>query len=388
MLLIFISAIFAVFLSSFLQIRIKKIKQKRSSLPIHFIYCFILWSLVFSSALVFSSLNDIQKYFLSIGFIAILFLLINIFYQKNFNAKFHLEYVSKTAMALVAGIGILITIAIAVSILFEAIKFFKVVNIQDFLFGLTWNPQAAMHTEQGVSSPSFGMIPVFLGTILITLIAIFIAVPIGIMSAIYLTFYTKEKFRDYAKPVLEMLAGIPTVVYGYFAVVAIAPFFKIIFTSLGLEITSENALSAGFVMGIMIIPFVLSLTDDALNSVAKDLKDASLALGSTKSEMIKNIAIHSAMPGIIGAVILAVSRAIGETMIVAMAAGLVAKLSFNPLDSVTTATAQIVTLLIGDQEFNSPKTLSAFALALVLFTFTFFLNIIALFVMRRFKSKL
>ena len=207
------------------------------------------------------------------------------------------------------------------------------------------------------------------------------------MSAIYLGMYAKAKTRDILKPILEILAGVPTVVYGYFAVTTIAPLFKSFFNGVGIEMSAESALSAGFVMGVMIIPFVLSLTDDAISSVPQSLKDGALALGSTKSEMIKKVVLVSAMPTIIGAIILAVSRAIGETMIVVMSAGLVAKLSFNPLDSVTTATAQIVTLLVGDQEFNSPKTLSAFAIALTLFVFTFAFNVVALMVMKKCSRK-
>jgi phosphate transport system permease protein len=245
----------------------------------------------------------------------------------------------------------------------------------------------AITSEQEVGASAFGIIPVFLGTLLITLIAMIVAVPLGIMGAIYLCLYAKARTRDYLKPILEILAGVPTVVYGYFAVITVAPFFKSFFANFGLNIASESALAAGFVMGVMIIPFVLSLTDDALNAVPESLKDASLAMGSTKSEMIKKVALPAATPSIVGAVILAVSRAIGETMIVVMAAGLVAKLTFNPLDSVTTATAQIVTLLVGDQEFNSPKTLAAFALALTLFIFTFVFNIVALVVIKNYKKK-
>ncbi len=265
-------------------------------------------------------------------------------------------------------------------------RFFDKVNIFDFLFGLKWNPQAAIHEGQAVSNSAFGVVPVLLGTLLITCVAMFVAIPLGIMSAIYLYFYTNSKVRDFLKPILEILAGIPTVVYGYFAVVAVAPFFKNAFQFFGGDIASESALGAGVVMGIMIIPFVSSLVDDAINSVPGQLKDGSLALGSTKSEMIKNVVLPYAMPSIMGAVILAFSRAIGETMIVTMAAGLVANLTFNPLDSVTTATAQIVTLLVGDQEFDSPKTLAAFAIALVLFTTTFIFNIVALRVIKRYRK--
>jgi len=378
-------------LSLNLKCKIKKLREMQvlkprfTSLTIHYVYCFVLWAFIFVGIIALAPFSDIKKYFLLILSLSFNFWLISYFYKNKFNAKKHIEAAGRLVMEAAAGIGIVITIAITISILFESIRFFEIVNIGDFLFGLKWNPQMAMHEEQAVSGSSFGIIPVLLGTILITLIAVLVAVPIGIMAAIYLGFYARVKTRNYLKPILEILAGVPTVVYGYFAVIAVAPFFKDIFSFFGFDIASESALAAGFVMGIMIIPFVLSLTDDALNSVPQYLKDGALALGSTKSEMIKKVVIQTAMPSIIGAIILAVSRAIGETMIVTMAAGLVAKLTFNPLDSVTTATAQIVTLLVGDQEFNSAKTLAAFALALVLFIITFIFNIIALMVMRRYS---
>jgi phosphate transport system permease protein len=234
---------------------------------------------------------------------------------------------------------------------------------------------------------SFGMVPVFLGTLLITIISIAIAVPLGLMAAIYLTEYARSRTRDFLKPILEILAGIPTVVYGYFAVVVVAPFIKNLGTAFGVEIASESALTAGLVMGIMIIPFILSLSDDAINAIPTALRDASLALGSTKSEMIRKVVLVAAFPGIISGVLLAISRAVGETMIVTMAAGLSAKMTLNPLDSVTTATTQIVTLLVGDQESDSPKTLAAFALGLVLFIMTLIFNIIALVVVKKYKKK-
>jgi phosphate transport system permease protein len=269
----------------------------------------------------------------------------------------------------------------------EAGKFFKLIAWQEFFFGTKWNPQLAMNSGQEVAKSSFGAVPVFLGTILITLVAMFIAVPIGIMGAVNLTLYCKSSTRDLLKPILEILAGIPTVVYGYFAVIFIAPIFKLFFGFLNIEIASESALSAGFVMGIMIIPFILSLTDDAINSVPKSLYDGALAMGSTNYEMISKVIIPSAMPAIIGSIILAVSRAIGETMIVVMSAGLLAKMTFNPLDSATTATAQIVSLLSGDQEFSSSKTLASFALALTLFVVTFIFNILALIVIKKYQKK-
>lgn len=305
----------------------------------------------------------------------------------NLRVRRKIEKAGVFSLSITAGIGVLITLAVTVSILFEALRFFEMVNPLSFLFGTTWNPQMATISEQAVGESSFGAIPVFLGTLLITFVAMAVAVPLGIMGAIHLSFYSKEKTRDYLKPILEILAGVPTVVYGYFAVIFVAPFFKSFFSSLGFDIASESALAAGFVMGIMIIPFILSLTDDALNAVPQSLKDGSLALGSTKSELIKKVVLPAATPSIVGALILAVSRAIGETMIVTMAAGLVAKMTINPLNSVTTVTAQIVTLLVGDQEFDSPKTLAAFALALTLFVITFLFNIAALAVIKNYKKK-
>jgi len=371
-----------------LRLAIQRDKKTRfASLPAHYVYCFILWSVIFAVTIVATSFDDFTKYTLLVSFLSGNFFLIKFFHQKNFNSKKHIEQAGTLVLSITAAIGILITIIITASILFESIRFFEFVKLSDFLFGTTWNPQMAVTAEQSVGDSAFGIVPVFLGTLLITLIAMLVAVPLGIMGAIYLSLYAKSSTRDYLKPVLEILAGVPTVVYGYFAVVSVAPFFKVFFTNLGFDIASESALAAGFVMGVMIIPFVLSLTDDALTTVPQALKDGALAMGSTKSEMIKKVVLPAATPSIVGAIILAVSRAIGETMIVVMAAGLVAKMTFNPLASVTTATAQIVTLLVGDQEFNSPKTLAAFALALTLFIFTFLFNIAALVVIKNYKKK-
>ncbi|MDX2083355.1 MAG: phosphate ABC transporter permease subunit PstC [Rickettsiales bacterium] len=392
-----LAIIIILLLASYLNRHIKNLRQESqskntkklrfSSLPIHYVYCFALWTIIIVIAVALSPINLIAKILLTLISTSAAFTFAKLAYKRNFNSKNHIESISKIILSITAGIGILITLITTFSILFEALKFFKFVSLSDFLFGTSWNPQMAVTAEQSVGKSSFGIVPVFLGTLLITLIAMLVAVPIGIMAAIYVCLYAKTKIRDYLKPILEILAGVPTVVYGYFAVVTIAPFFKYFFASFGINIASESALAAGFVMGVMIIPFILSLTDDALNSVPQSLKDGALALGSTKSEMIKKVVLPSAMPSIIGAIILAVSRAIGETMIVVMAAGLVAKMTFNPLASVTTATAQIVTLLVGDQEFNSPKTLAAFALALTLFIFTFIFNVIALMVIKNYKKK-
>jgi phosphate transport system permease protein len=230
-------------------------------------------------------------------------------------------------------------------------------------------------------------VPLFAGTLLISGIALLVAVPIGLMTAIYLSEYAKPALRRVVKPVLEVLAGIPTVVYGYFAALTMAPVIRELGDRVGLDVASESALGAGLVMGIMIIPFVSSLSDDVINAVPQSMRDGSYALGATKSETIKRVILRAALPGIVGGVLLAASRAIGETMIVVMAAGLSANLTANPLESVTTVTVQIVTLLVGDQEFDSPKTLAAFALGLVLFVVTLILNIIALQVVRRYREQ-
>jgi phosphate transport system permease protein len=269
----------------------------------------------------------------------------------------------------------------------ESIKFFSAVSPIDFLFGTQWSPQIAMRSDQVGSSGAFGAVPLFTGTLLITFIAMIIAAPVGLMTAIYLSQYASPKLRGIAKPMLEILAGIPTVVYGFFAALTVAPFIREMGESIGLSVASESALAAGVVMAVMIIPFVSSLSDDALNAVPKALKEGSLAIGATESESIVKVLLPAALPGIVGALLLAVSRAIGETMIVVMAAGMAANLSANPLDAVTTVTVQIVTLLTGDQEFNSPKTSAAFALALMLFISTLALNIIALKVIRKYREQ-
>jgi phosphate transport system permease protein len=233
----------------------------------------------------------------------------------------------------------------------------------------------------------FGAIPLFAGTFLITFIAMLVAVPVGLLSAIYMAEYASKYFRALAKPVLEILAGIPTVVYGFFAALTVAPFFRDAGTAIGLDVSSESALAAGVVMGIMIIPFVSSLSDDVINAVPQSLRDGSYGLGATRSETIRSVIIPAALPGIVGGVLLAVSRAIGETMIVVMAAGLSANLTANPLEAVTTVTVQIVTLLVGDQEFDSAKTLAAFALALTLFVITLGLNMFALHIVRKYREQ-
>ncbi len=304
-----------------------------------------------------------------------------------FRARNRVERIVKIIMICASMFAILITIGIVLSLIFETIRFFGKVPLTEFLFGLKWSPQTALRAEQVGGSGAFGAVPLFAGTLLITLIAMCVAVPIGLFSAIYMSEYASPRIRATAKPILEILAGIPTVVYGFFAALTVAPAFRGMGESFGLDVASESALAAGVVMGVMIIPFVSSLSDDVMNAVPQTLRDGSYALGATKSETIRQVVLPAALPGIVGSVLLAVSRAIGETMIVVMAAGLAANLTINPLEAVTTVTVQMVTLLVGDQEFDSAKTLAAFALGLSLFIITLVLNIVALKVVQRYRER-
>lgn len=284
-------------------------------------------------------------------------------------------------------VAVLVTIGIVLSLLFEAIRFFKMVGFFDFLFGLHWSPQTAIRSDQIGAAGSFGAIPLITGTLLISAIAMLIATPLGLSSAIYLAEYASKRTRSVVKPILEILAGIPSVVYGFFAAIIIAPFIRLTGTNAGFEVSSESALAAGITMGIMIVPLISSLSDDVINSVPQSLRDASLGLGATQSETIRKVILPAATPGIAGSLLLATSSAIGETMIVVMAAGLAANLTANPLSAVTTITAQIVALLTGDQEFDSAKTLSAFALGLLLFVITLILNVIALKIVKHYREQ-
>jgi len=305
----------------------------------------------------------------------------------SLKARNQVETIIKWMLIACSTIAIFTTIGILLSVLFEAIRFFEKISLTEFLFGLKWSPQMAIREDQVGSSGAFGAIPVFAGTLMISAIAMVVAVPIGLMSAIYLSEYANRRFRAIAKPLMEILAGIPTVVYGFFAALTVAPMIRDTGLGLGLDVSSESALAAGLVMGIMIIPFVSSLSDDVINAVPQAMRDGAYGLGATQSETIKQVVLPAALPGIVGGVLLAVSRAIGETMIVVMAAGLAANLTANPLKTVTTVTVQIVTLLVGDQEFDSPKTLAAFALGLVLFIATLILNVIALHVVRKYREQ-
>ena len=274
-----------------------------------------------------------------------------------------------------------------ISLLIEALRFFDRVSPAEFLFGLNWEPQIPIREGQVTAGGAFGAIPVFVGTLLIAFIAMLVATPIGLYSAIYLTEYAHPKVRAVIKPILELLAGIPTVVYGFFAVLTVAPAMREFGELIGVPIAPNSALAAGAVMGIMIIPFISSLSDDAIAAVPRAMRDGAYALGATKGETITKVLLPAALPGIMGGILLAVSRAIGETMIVVMAAGIIATLTLNPLEPVTTVTVQIVTLLIGDTEFDNPKTLAAFALGLVLFLVTLGLNVIALHIVRKYREQ-
>lgn len=307
--------------------------------------------------------------------------------STEFRARNQFEHFVRYVLFACAGVAILTTVGIVLSVVFEALHFFSKVSPIDFLFGLQWSPQTALRADQVGSSGAFGIVPLIVGTLLITIIAMLVAGPLGLFSAIYMAEYATPKIRAVVKPILEILAGIPTVVLGFFAALTVAPLIRGWGQALGLDVASESALAAGLVMGMMIIPFVSSLSDDVINAVPQSLRDGSYAMGATKSETIKKVVLPAALPGIVSAFMLAISRAVGETMIVVMAAGLAANLTLNPLAAVTTVTVQIKTLLVGDQEFDSAKTLSAFALGLVLFFFTLALNYIALKIVQKYREQ-
>jgi len=307
--------------------------------------------------------------------------------SPDFRARHGAERILSGLMIACSLIAILTTLGIVLSLLIEALRFFDRVNPFEFFFGLNWEPQIPIREGQVTAGGAFGAIPVFAGTLLIALIAMAVATPIGLYSAIYLTEYANPKVRAVIKPVLELLAGIPTVVYGFFAVLTVAPAMREFGEMIGVPIAPNSALAAGAVMGIMIIPFISSLSDDAIAAVPRAMREGSYAMGATKGETITRVLLPAALPGIMGGVLLAVSRAIGETMIVVMAAGIIANLTMNPLEPVTTVTVQIVTLLIGDTEFDNPKTLAAFALGLVLFLVTLGLNILALHLVRKYREQ-
>jgi phosphate transport system permease protein len=305
----------------------------------------------------------------------------------RFTARNRVERIATGLMVACSAVAVLTTLGIVLSLIYEAIAFFRMVPVTEFLFGLKWEPQIALRADQVAGQGAFGIIPVFTGTLLISAIALLVSVPIGLFTAVYLVEYAADSVRLVVKPVLEILAGIPTVVFGFFAILVVAPAIRNAGDLVGLVTSPNSALAAGLVMGVMIIPFISSLADDALRAVPRSMRDGSLALGATPAETMTRVLLPAALPGIMGGVLLAASRAIGETMIVAMAAGLIATLTLNPLSSVTTVTVQIVTLLTGDSEFDSPKTLAAFALGLVLFLVTLTLNVVALRIVQKYREQ-
>ncbi len=284
-------------------------------------------------------------------------------------------------------VAVITTIGIVLSLVFETVQFFRFVPITDFLFGIHWSPQTAIRADQVGATGAFGAIPLLAGTFLISAVALSVSGPIGLLSAIFISEYAAPRMRTIIKPALEILAGVPTVVYGFFAVLVVAPLIRDGGEAIGIAVSSESALAAGLVMGVMTIPFVSSISDDAITAVPLSLREAALGLGSTRSEVIRKVTLPAALPGIAGGMLLAASRVIGETMIVVMAAGLTANFTINPFDAVTTVTVQIVTLLTGDQEFDSAKTLSAFALGLLLFLITLVLNLGALRIVKKYRER-
>ncbi len=306
----------------------------------------------------------------------------------NFRARQGVEVVIIGLMITCSTLAIFTTVGIVGSLIFEAFRFFEMVPIHEFLFGFAWEPQIAIRADQVAGAGAFGAIPVFAGTFLISFIAVLVAAVIGMPAAIYLSEFASDNARAILKPFLEILAGVPTIVYGFFAVLVVTPALRFLFTgTFGLETSANLALSAGLVMGVMLIPFISSLSDDAISAVPQSMRDGAMALGATRAETVLQVLLPAALPGIVGGFLLAISRAIGETMIVVMAAGIIATLTFNPLDSVTTVTVQIVSLLTGDTEFDNPKTLAAFGLGLLLFVMTLGLNILALRIVQKYREQ-
>lgn len=312
--------------------------------------------------------------------------------DPGLRARNFIENTIKLFLITASLVSIITTIGIVISILFESMKFFSHVSFWDFVTGTKWSPDTAFLEGAGrggedVAKPEFGSVPIFAGTFMVTFIALAVAVPVGLLSAVYMTEYATPKVRGMAKPILEILAGIPTVVYGFFAAITVSPLVVQVAESFGLQADYTNALTPGLVMGIMIIPFVSSLSDDVINAIPQNLREGSLALGMTRSETMKHVMLPAALPGIISAVLLALSRAIGETMIVVMAAGLRPNLTWNPLEGMTTVTVRIVDALTGDQAFDSLETLSAFGLGFVLLLVTLFLNIVSSVIIRKFRKQ-
>ncbi|NDV87173.1 phosphate ABC transporter permease subunit PstC [Aurantimonas aggregata] len=305
----------------------------------------------------------------------------------RFRARDKTERVIRGILIVCAIVSILATVGILASLVFEGYRFFSLVPLTEFLFGTRWDTQIAIRPDQVASSGAFGAIPVFAGTLMIALIAMAVATPVGLFAAIYMAEFASPLMRGVVKPLIEVLAGIPTIVYGFFAVLVVSPAIREWGGAIGLSISPTAAIVPGLVMGVMLIPFISSLADDAINAVPTSLRDGSLGLGADRNETVTKVILPAALPGIVGGILLATSRAIGETMIVVMAAGLTANLTANPFEGVTTVTVQIVTLLIGDTAFDNPKTLAAFGLGLSLFVATLGLNLLALGIVRKYREQ-
>jgi len=328
-----------------------------------------------------SATGTIAGEIISLGaaIVALLFALGKI--SPAFRARTHVEGATKLLLILSASIAILTTAGIIFSMLFEVRNFFAQYSASAFFFGTTWAPNFRGDSDLGI-------LPLLWGTLYISFVALVFAVPTGLFAAIYMSEYAGPKLRAVAKPLIEVLAGIPTIVYGLFALSTVGPMLRDYFARpLGLGESSASVMTAGLVMGIMLVPFVSSLADDIINAVPQTMRDASLGLGATKSETIRKVVVPAALPGIVGAVLLAASRAIGETMIVVMGAGAAARLSLNPFEAMTTVTVKIVSQLTGDTDFASPETLVAFALGLTLFTLTLCLNVLALYIVRKYREQ-
>ncbi|THF62547.1 phosphate ABC transporter permease subunit PstC [Pseudothauera rhizosphaerae] len=305
--------------------------------------------------------------------------------DPQLRARNQVESVFQALLVISSTIAILTTIGIVLSMVGEALHFFRFVNPAEFFFGTVWNPRFS--TTGAADQGQFGLLPLLWGTLMVSIIALLVAVPAGLMTAVYMAEYAPAWLRAVAKPVIEVLAGVPTIVYGFFALITVGPFFSVLGQTVGIDIRATSALTAGVVMGIMIIPFVSSLSDDIITQVPRAMRDGSLGLGATKSETVRKVVLPAALPGIVGAFLLAASRAIGETMIVVLAAGNSPILHANPFEAVSTVTVTIVNQLTGDTDFASPQSLVAFALGLTLFVITLSLNIVALYIVRKYREQ-
>lgn len=388
----------ASFISAFLVFsRVDKMRHNGKKFPcttFQFgLFAFLLCSVISVVGLIlYHALNthynaDITDAIFYCGLITFSVFITYMFVPIHSNIRLANEMVFRVIMFISASFAFFITVGIVLSLAAETLHFFTKYPLLDFMFGLEWSPQIALREDQAGASGKFGSLPLLMGTLLITAIALSVAFPVGVGAAVYMSEFALPKTRRRVKPMLEILAGVPTVVYGFFAAVTVAPMIKVFGESYGFEVSSESALAAGLVMGVMIVPYICSLSDDVLHAVPQSLRDGSHAMGATAVETIMRVTLPAAFPGIVSAFVLGFSRAIGETMIVLMAAGLAGNLTLNPLDSVTTFTVQIGTLLTGDQEFDSVKTLSAFALGSALFITTLILNLFAVRIIRKYREK-